>query len=160
MTLEQKFNALAAYVLADSPEEKETTRKALNVAMRMPAESAIAGTTDIEDVIHQYLMEMTADPSLIGYKYIVYGIQQIIEHPNLLENITYGFYPLVAVKFDTSAARVERAIRNSIEKMFDTCPISTAERNYGYTWNMNSGKPANSKFLSRSVLNVKARLKK
>ena len=112
MTLEQKFNSLAAYVLAEGDEQKEITRKALNAAMREPE---IIGTTDIEDVIHQYLMEMAANPALMGYKYVVYGIQLVIENPSLIDNITCGLYPLIARKFDTSPTRAERAIRHSIE---------------------------------------------
>lgn len=157
MTLEQKFNSLAAYVLAEGDEQKEITRKALNAAMREPE---IIGTTDIEDVIHQYLMEMAANPALMGYKYVVYGIQLVIENPSLIDNITCGLYPLIARKFDTSPTRAERAIRHSIEYMWENGDLDTLISYFGYTAKSESGKPTNSNFMARSALIVKSRLKK
>ena len=157
MTLEQKFNSLAAYVLAEGDEQKEITRKALNAAMREPE---IIGTTDIEDIIHQYLMEMAANPALMGYKYVVYGIQQVIKNPSLIDSITYDLYPMIARKFDTSPARVERAIRHSIEYMWENGDLDTLISYFGYTAKSETGKPANSKFMARSALVVKSRLKK
>ena len=157
MTLEQKFNSLAAYVLAEGDEQKEITRKALNAAMREPE---IIGTTGIEDVIHQYLMEMAANPALMGYKYVVYGIQLVIENPSLIDNITCGLYPLIARKFDTSPTRAERAIRHSIECMWENGDLDTLISYFGYTTKSESGKPTNSNFMARSALIVKSRLKK
>ena len=160
MTMEQKFNALAAYVLAEGDEQKEITRKALNAAMREPE---IIGTTDIEDIediIHQYLMEMAANPALMGYKYVVYGIQQVMNNPSLIDNITSGLYPVIARKFDTSPARVERAIRHSIEYMWENGDLDTLISYFGYTAKSESGKPTNSNFMARIALIVKSRLKK
>ena len=155
MTMEQKFNALAAYVLAEGEEQKETTRKALNAVMRVPV---ITGTTEIEDLIHQFLMEIGADPALMGYKFVVYGIQQIIENEYLIDNITYGFYPMVAAKFDTSAARVERAIRHLIERIWENGHTESLQ-NYGFSVRLSSDKPTNSSFMARAALVVRSRMK-
>lgn len=157
MTMEQKFNALATYVLADNPVQKEVARKILSSAMQEPTTDSNA-TTDIEDVIHNYLMELGADPSLLGYKYVVFGIQSIVERPNLIDNLSYGFYPLIAAKFDTTPARAERAIRHVIETIWETGKMN-ALQNFGYTIKVMSYKPTNGNFMARSALIVRSRLK-
>lgn len=160
MTLEQKFNALAAYVLAEGEEQKKITRKALNAAVRSTMAHAISGTTDIEDVIHQYLMEIGAKPALVGYKMVVYAIQKVIEKPELIDSIFYGFYPLIAKEFDTTPSRAERAIRHLIEEAWKMGDPETLNNYFGYSINSNSGKPTNGNFLARSAIIVRSRLKK
>ena len=160
MTLEQKFDALAAYVLADSPEQKEATRKALNAIMHSTATPAITGTADIEDVIHQFLMEIGAKPALIGYKMVVWAIQKAIENPELIDSLYHGFYPLIALKFDTTPSRAERAIRHVIEEIWSIGNPVTLTNYFGFSITSNSGKPTNGNFLARSAIIVRSRLKK
>lgn len=157
MTMEQKFNALAAYVLAVDPAAKEAAKKALTAAMR-PV-TATEPSYDDEMAVHQYLLELGAPPSLLGYKYAVYGIAQAILHPEFTDSMICKFYPMIAMRFDTTPSRVDRSIRHLVEVAWDRCDCETLERYFGNTISAEKGKPTNGHFISQSAIIVKSRLK-
>ncbi|MEI3396151.1 MAG: sporulation initiation factor Spo0A C-terminal domain-containing protein, partial [Clostridia bacterium] len=66
----------------------------------------------------------------------------------LLEAITKELYPRVAKSFDTTVARVERAIRSAITVCCDRGKLQYIQKLFGYTINKYSGKPNNSQFIS------------
>lgn len=158
-TMEQKLNALTAFVMAEDETSRQTARKALETAMRTKTGPEIKVTSAQEDTVHQFLLEIGADPSLLGYKYIVYGILQIALHPDLIDNITGGFYPKVAMQFDTTASRAERAIRHAIERMWECGDVDTLVKYFGLSVSNEKGKPTNGQFLARSALVIRHRLK-
>ena len=61
------------------------------------------------------LSKLNARRSLNGYRYIIEAICIYIDSP--VCNITKDIYPVVAELFDTTAARVERAIRHLISTL-------------------------------------------
>ena len=157
-TIEHKVNALAAFVLAEDEVSRDTARKALETVMR---HITVPETTlDREDIVHQFLLEIGADPVLLGYKYIVFGLLQVVKNPELTDNITYGFYPLIAAKFDTSPTRVERAIRHVIERTWDIGDFDVLTDYFGVSSSSKHGKPTNGSFIARSALILKTRLNK
>lgn len=158
-TMEQKFNALAAFVMAEDESSRQTARKALEAAMRSSTAPEIKVTSDQEDIIHQFLLEIGADPSLNGYKYIAYGILQAALHPELIDNITGGFYPKIAVEFNTTATGVERGIRHVIERIWESGNVDTLINYYGFNLSAKRGNPTNSQFIARSALIIRSRLK-
>ena len=159
-TLEQKTNALAAFVLAEDPEEKECARKALVSIMKASKASETELPDSTEDVVHQFLFDIGVDPSLCGYKYVVRAIKQVALHPDSIDSITYGLYPMIAMEFNTSVASVERGIRHVVEVLWQNADIDVLIQNFGVSLIKDSGKPANGKFLARSALIVRQRLKK
>lgn len=158
MTIEQKFNALAAYVLAEEPDAKETARKALSAVMRNRTTANIITTDDEESVVHQFLTEIGAQAHLAGYRYSVYGILQAALHPEIIDDITGRFYPMIAIKFDTTASRVERAIRFMIEKIWDLGDPDLLIHYFGFSIDANRGKPVNGHFIARSAIIIRSRL--
>lgn len=56
-----------------------------------------------------------------GYRYLRYAVAMAANDPTLLDSITKRLYPEVALANNTTAARVERAIRNSITIAWDKC---------------------------------------
>ena len=160
MTLmEQKIDALAALVLAEDEESRQIARKALQAVMRPSNTTNIPVTTDDEDIIHQFLLELGADPALLGYRYVVYGILQAAVNPSLLDNFTKGFYPTIAMKFDTTASRAERAIRNVVEKIWQNGDWDVLTRYFGLSVRNDKGQPTNSQFIARCVLVIRSRMK-
>lgn len=159
-TIEQKLNALAVFVLAEDPAEKETARKALCSVLKAGSFPEIEPLERGEETVHQFLFELGADPSLIGYKYAAYGILQIAMHPNLIDSITHGFYPKVAIQFDTTPSRVERAIRHFIEMLWQRGDMDELEKHFGASLLTDDGKPTSGRFLARSALIIRTKLKK
>lgn len=161
MTMEQKFNALAAYVLAEGEEQKETTRKALAAVMKTENNHVSSNDSRTEDAIHQFLMDLGAQPHLLGYKYAAYGIFLAVNRPEVIDNITGtgGFYHTVAAKFGTTASRVERAIRHLIEMIWLNGNPDNLISYFGLSIKNDKGKPTNAHFISRCALVIRSRLR-
>ena len=106
------------------------------------------GTENMEivgtDVIHQ----LGVPAHIKGYHYLREAILSSIEDPELLESVTKLLYPTVAKRFDTTASRVERAIRHAIEIAWDRGNLDTLNAFFGYTVNTCKGKPTNSEFIA------------
>ena len=161
MTLEQKFNALAAFVLAEEPVAKETARKALVAVTKTETNHVSTNDSKMEDAIHQFLMDLGAQPHLLGYRYAVYGISLAVNRPEVIDNITGtgGFYQMIAAKFDTTACRVERAIRHLIEMIWLNGNPDNLISYFGLSIRNDKGKPTNAHFISRCALVIRSRLR-
>lgn len=61
-------------------------------------------------------------PANLGWKYLTEAIKMVLEDETVLDGITKLLYPDVAKKFNSTPARVERAIRHSIEGAFWDMP--------------------------------------
>ncbi len=55
---------------------------------------------------------------------------------------------MIAGKYDTTASRVERAIRHAIELAWDRGNVELMNHYFGYTINVERGKPTNSEFIA------------
>lgn len=65
-----------------------------------------------------------------------------------MNSITKILYPTIAKKYDTTASRVERAIRHAIEVAWERGRVETIEELFGYTVSNGKGKPTNSEFIA------------
>jgi two-component system response regulator (stage 0 sporulation protein A) len=64
------------------------------------------------------------------------------------------------MEFNTTATAVERGIRHVVEVLWQNADIDVLVKNFGVSLIKDSGKPANGKFIARSALIVRQRLKK
>ena len=101
------------------------------------------------EMIHQ----LGVPAHIKGYHYLRAAILASIENQALLESVTKLLYPTVAMQFDTTSSRVERAI---IEIAWDRGDLDTINSFFGYTVNNCKGKPTNSEFIA--LLTDKLRL--
>jgi len=99
---------------------------------------------EVTKVIHQ----MGIPAHVKGYQYLRDAIIFVIADNSLMGAVTKELYPLVADKHNTTASRVERAIRHSIELAWDRGNVEMMNRFFGYTINMEKGKPTNSEFIA------------
>jgi two-component system response regulator (stage 0 sporulation protein A) len=76
------------------------------------------------------------------------SIIMAIEDSDILNSITKVLYPTIAKKYDTTASRVERAIRHAIEVAWERGRMETIEELFGYTVSNGKGKPTNSEFIA------------
>ena len=83
-----------------------------------------------------------------GYQYLRDAIIFVIEDINLLGAVTKELYPMIAEKYNTTASRVERAIRHAIELAWDRGNIDLMNKYFGYTIDVERGKPTNSEFIA------------
>ncbi|MDA8442643.1 MAG: sporulation transcription factor Spo0A [Peptococcaceae bacterium] len=99
---------------------------------------------EVTNIIHQ----MGVPAHVKGYQYLRDAIIMVVNEVNLLGAVTKELYPMIAVKYSTTPSRVERAIRHAIELAWDRGNIDMMNRFFGYTINIERGKPTNSEFVA------------
>ncbi len=87
--------------------------------------------------------------NLLGYRYLTEAIYLTVNDFNMIDAMTGKLYPALAKTFGTTASRVERAIRHSIEVCWDRGNFDLLNKYFGYTVNRNSCKATNSEFISK-----------
>lgn len=108
---------------------------------------------DVTDMIH----EIGVPAHIKGYQYLREAIIMAVEDPVMISSITKILYPTIAKKFQTTASRVERAIRHAIEVAWSRGRMETLDALFGYTINTGKGKPTNSEFIA--LISDRIRLK-
>lgn len=103
---------------------------------------------DLEVQVTRVIQQMGVPAHVKGYQYLRDAIIMVTEEVNLLGAVTKELYPLIAEKYNTTASRVERAIRHAIELAWDRGNIEVITRFFGYTISMERGKPTNSEFIA------------
>lgn len=117
-------------------------------------QTAIGAVTDLQpelnlegrvtDMIH----EIGIPAHIKGYHYLRDAIIMAVEDMDVLNAITKVLYPTVAKKHQTTASRVERAIRHAIEVAWSRGKLDTLDDLFGYTVSNGKGKPTNSEFIA------------
>ena len=67
---------------------------------------------------------------------------------DVINSVTKVLYTDVAKRYNTTASRVERAIRHAIEVAWDRGDLETLQKYFGYTVSNVKGKPTNSEFIA------------
>lgn len=98
--------------------------------------------------VTRLIQQMGMPAHLKGYQYLRDAIILVVEEMNLMGAVTKELYPMIAEKYNTTPSRVERAIRHAIELAWDRGNIEMINKFFGYTINMDRGKPTNSEFIA------------
>ena len=100
--------------------------------------------TDVTEIIH----EIGVPAHIKGYQYLRDAIIMSVNDMDMLNSITKILYPTIAKKYQTTASRVERAIRHAIEVAWSRGKMDTIDEMFGYTIHNGKGKPTNSEFIA------------
>jgi len=100
--------------------------------------------TEITNIIH----EIGIPAHIKGYMYLREAISMVVNDIELLSAITKELYPSIGKKFNTTASRVERAMRHAIEVAWSREQAETINKLFGYTISNEKGKPTNSEFIA------------
>lgn len=100
--------------------------------------------TEITKIMH----EIGVPAHIKGYLYLREGISMVIKDVELLSAVTKELYPAIARNHNTTASRVERAIRHAIEVATERGKVETIIKLFGHTINNGKGKPTNSEFIA------------
>lgn len=150
--MQQKIAAAMRLANARTEEEREA---ALKEVLRLLE----ATEPDLEDIIRGILLEIGAKDYLLGYSMAVEGIMIAMEDRKYQENIYTELYPKIAEAFDSTASRVERAIRHMIERTWLTGDMDAQHRLFGSAIDPDKGKPTNTQFILRMVYITRQRMK-
>lgn len=113
-------------------------------AGRAPAGKAEALVVEVTEILHQ----IGVPAHIKGYHFLRDAILMNVEEPTLINAVTKRLYPAIAKRHDTTASRVERAIRHAIEVAWDRGDVDILNSYFGYTIHNLRGKPTNSEFIA------------
>ncbi|WP_163969950.1 sporulation transcription factor Spo0A [Oceanobacillus halotolerans] len=103
---------------------------------------------DLEESITNIIHEIGVPAHIKGYMYLREAITMVYSDIELLGSITKVLYPDIAKKYNTTASRVERAIRHAIEVAWSRGNIDSISALFGYTVSISKAKPTNSEFIA------------
>ena len=83
-----------------------------------------------------------------GYQFLREAVKLVMNHPEMINRITKELYPGIARHFNTSASKVERAIRHAIEVAWNRGRIDTLNRAFGCKVATKEDKPTNGEFIA------------
>lgn len=107
-----------------------------------------ASQGDLKTTITNVIHEIGVPAHIKGYQYLREAIMIAVEDMDVINAVTKVLYPTVAQRYDTTASRVERAIRHAIEVAWDRGDLETLQTFFGYTVSNAKGKPTNSEFIA------------
>jgi two-component system, response regulator, stage 0 sporulation protein A len=131
---------------------RQVSGKAASV-LRKPANSGYRQQTEskpknLDASITSIIHEIGVPAHIKGYMYLREAISMVYNDIELLGSITKVLYPDIAKKYNTTASRVERAIRHAIEVAWSRGNIESISSLFGYTVSMTKAKPTNSEFIA------------
>ena len=117
-------------------------------ATEMISTSNNRGPVDLETEITNIIHEIGVPAHIKGYMYLRTAILETYLNVDFLGQITKVLYPEIAKKYETTASRVERAIRHAIEVAWNRGNIDAIDDIFGYTISASKAKPTNSEFIA------------
>jgi two-component system response regulator (stage 0 sporulation protein A) len=154
--LEKKVEAMLQLCVAENERDREKLREEIRYYLLQRQRDSV----DPEQEIRRILLELGAPDHLVGHPYVIRAILLVISDRLYINSITFGLYPQLAVEFDTTPARVERAIRHLIEVTWARGDLDILEKYFGNTVSASRGKPTNGEFIARLANVVKANVQR
>ncbi len=102
----------------------------------------------VQMAISKLLHSLGVPSHIKGYQYIRESIYMMYSSKEMLGGITKEIYPEIASRFDTTASRVERAIRHAIEVSWSRGDYELMEEIFGHSVDYDRAKPTNSEFIA------------
>ena len=103
---------------------------------------------EIEEKITDIFITVGIPAHIKGYQFLREAIKLAMENPDIINSITKKLYPSIAERFDTSASKVERAIRHAIEVAWNRGKIENINSIFGLTIYTSNEKPTNGEFIA------------
>lgn len=116
-------------------------------------------SVDLEELVTECIHELGVPAHIKGYQYIRSAIMMVVKNMELLNYITKQLYPTIAKQYTTTASRVERAIRHSIEVAWSRGKPEVMNDIFGYTIDTGKGKPTNSEFIAMVADKIRLQIK-
>ena len=126
-------------ITVPSDKSRECEKKAVKAT-----QEEISLERDVTGMLHK----IGVPAHIKGYQYLREAIIMSVNDIEMLNSITKILYPTIAKKYQTTASRVDRAIRHAIEVAWSRGKMDTIDELFGYTINSGKGKPTNSEFIA------------
>ncbi len=107
------------------------------------------GKNDATNEIQELLLDIGLSPSVIGFQYITYALQLVLEDEAYLRHVTKLLYIDIAKKYHSTPSSVERCIRHAITTAWTHGSLEQINMLFRNSINPEKGVPTNSQFLAR-----------
>ncbi len=104
--------------------------------------------TSLDERIANLFISVGIPAHIKGYQFLREAIKMTIETPDIINSITKRLYPGIAARFQTSASKVERAIRHAIEVAWNRGKIENINSVFGIKIYSPNEKPTNGEFIA------------
>ena len=102
----------------------------------------------LEERVTNIFITVGIPPHIKGYSYLREAVKLSVDDPEIINSITKRLYPSIAVRFETSASKVERAIRHAIEVAWNRGKMENVNSLFGIKIYSNNEKPTNGEFIA------------
>jgi two-component system response regulator (stage 0 sporulation protein A) len=145
--INRAVNGGADYYLV-KPCKPETVAERLSYVMRPKRPEKSTEEKMIEERITNIFITVGIPAHIKGYQFLREAIKMAVDDPEVINSITKKLYPSVALRFDTSASKVERAIRHAIEVAWNRGKIENINNLFGVRVYNHNEKPTNGEFIA------------
>ena len=145
MSIEKQLETIMRCLAAETEEDREQARAELREMVGAKPAPTSETHASVENIITTVLLDLGVPCHIKG-------------HPYLINAVTSVLYPFVASTHNTTASRVERAIRHAIECGWDRGDLEVIQHYFGNTISYSKGKPTNSEFIARVANVVRLRM--
>ena len=102
----------------------------------------------LDEKISSIFITIGIPPHIKGYQYLREGIKMAVADPTIINKVTKELYPKIGKKFETSASKVERAIRHAIEVAWNRGRTEAISSIFGAKVYIGNERPTNSEFIA------------
>lgn len=144
------LRAGAKYYMTKPVNINALKNRILDLFAEKPKKPVVTGAVDhsLDERLSNIFISVGIPAHIKGYQYLREAIKIAIEKPDIINSITKRLYPEVAEKFDTSASKVERAIRHAIEVAWNKGKIENINHLFGIKVYTSNEKPTNGEFIA------------
>ena len=124
------------------------TASSESVNRPMEIVSAKPKNKGVDEKITNIFITVGIPAHIKGYQFLREAIKMAIDNPEIINSITKKLYPSIASRFETTASKVERAIRHAIEVAWNRGKIENINSLFGIRVYSNNEKPTNGEFIA------------
>ena len=145
-TFVQKALMLGADYYLLKPSNPKTIEERLEEILR-PSGST-SNTKILDEKITNIFITVGIPAHIKGYQFLREAVRMAVENPNIINSITKKLYPSIAERYETTASKVERAIRHAIEVAWSRGKIERINSIFGLDIYGDNEKPTNGEFIA------------
>ena len=153
--LEKQVDALMRLCVTEKEDDRARVREEVR---RMLETRKASRNIDPEYLIRKLLLELGAPDHLSGHPIVIQAVLLVLRDRTYINSITLSLYPHLALMFDSTPPRVERAIRHLIEVTWTRGDLAVLNRYFGNSVSASRGKPTNGEFIARMTNIVRQEL--
>lgn len=136
------MDSLISRVIETPAQVPAVEKPALRLPERLPP------VKSLDERIANVFLAVGIPAHIKGYHFLREAVKQVYSDRSIINSITKELYPGVARTFDTTASKVERAIRHAIEVAWARGKIENINGIFGYTIYGKQEKPTNGEFIA------------